>query len=219
MLPSTPHTVTLTTGITDEAGNALAQNFVSTFTTGTSGGGGTPGVYTTGSYSFSYTEIAFPPETGSFSVSGVALDPTGGFPASIDSVCGGSNISDPDTSIAFCYGAVKNPDGTADIAALVVTKTGSDITPGNYPVGLSPVALYIFAEGVENFELSPDFDPTSIESWLGAITADRTFLSVTGSITITTIDDTTFEGTFSGTMLAEAAIFTISNGTFSMSQL
>jgi hypothetical protein len=219
LLPSTQYTVTLTTGITDAAGNALAQNSVTTFTTGTSGGGGTPGVYTSGSYSFNFTEIAFPPETGSFSVTGSSLDPSGVFPTGITEACGGLNISGADTSIAFCYGARKNLDETVDVGVLVITKVGGDITPGSYPVGISPVVAFVYAEGVSDFVIPVDFDPTDVEAWAGAITAERTFISAPFStITVTAISDDSFQGTFAGTMATEGSIFTITNGTFSMSQ-
>ncbi len=190
-------------GCSDDKKNPVIDDFV-------------PDIYVSGFLSFDYLKIALPPEAGTFAIEGLTMPVNGQFPLNITEVCGGSHIPAQTESYAFCYGGRKNLDNTVDIMIIVLSKTGNAVTTGNYPVSLTQVNLYAYLEGVEDFELPDEFDPEQASSWIETLTANRIFVSTTGSITVDEITNSTFNGSFTGTMASATGIFTVSNGVFSM---
>ena len=93
-----------------------------------------PFIYTSGNISYSWSSLAIPPQSGTFSITGISLTETGIFPSNITQVCGGSVIPNENGGIAFCYAGELRQDSKVDIFFVIVTNSASPITSGSFTI-------------------------------------------------------------------------------------
>ncbi len=163
-------------------------------------------IYDEGSLSFHYAQWPWGSYEGDFSAEGALLDSLLWGSEQLES-CGGSLETNADTTFAWGYGAVYNADDTVDLAGLFVRSAG-ELAPGSYPVDVTDfMADFFYFDDISDFTIPEN--PDSITDWLGLVEAEHKFLGASGSITVAAVSDTSFAGSFSGTMLDPESLMVI----------
>ncbi len=132
---------------------------------------------------------------------------------------GGFEISQADTNILslLAYDIhVTDGDTLADIFAIII-QDSAEIAPGYYVVGVSD-------ESIKGFIWLQDVDPALVAGLidtsfnLDSLSAFNPFISLTGQIEITEIDENMVTGNFAGTMINTSMDFmVVADGLFSVS--
>ena len=172
-------------------------------------------VFTEGLLAFDYQQWPFGSYGGSFHAEGASLDSLIWGGGQLEAA-GGSIQVVQDSTIAWAYGAVYEADQTVDLGLLILRRPGA-LAPGVYPIDVTSfTAQFVFFDSMSGLTIPED--PTDIQAWLNALTAEHKFLGATGSITVSEVSDSSFVGTFSGRMLDPTSfmIITISGGVFAM---
>jgi hypothetical protein len=171
--------------------------------------------YGQGSVSFHYQQWPFGTYAGDFQADGHQFD--GPFiPGDFDQAVGGLCTSVQDTTTAFWYAAVLEPDQSVDLSMLWVRKPGAELTPGDYPVDvLGRTVLFAFIDGITDFTPPDDFGSFDPSAWLDSITCEHLFMAISGTVHLDHIGIRSFVGTFSGVASDTGLMFvSISSGTF-----
>jgi hypothetical protein len=124
-----------------------------------------------------------------------------------------------DSTAVVAYGAVLNPDGSTDMAAVVVRAEG-EIVPGSYAIDLTDLlAQALFLDDVQDFVLPGFQDPEALFAWFQELEAAHKFVGVSGTIVVDAVGPAVFSGTFSGTLtdLDGLLLVSVSGGTFAVS--
>jgi|GEM_PF-3017353 len=171
--------------------------------------------YDHGNLSFDYDQWPFGSINGTFSAAG-ALDMETGMPVDGVAGCGGAlEAALGDTVNALSAAVIVNDDGSLDVAIIFV-RFPNGPTPGTYGVDLTNfTAGYAWLDDVVDFQMP---EGTDYAAWLDALVAAYKFVSTSGSVTVSAVDNNGFTATFSG-MMADAAtitILTISAGQFAI---
>ena len=178
-------------------------------------GAQTPVLYDEGSYAFDYMQWPFGSYGGSFSAEGAMLDSLIWGDTQLEAV-GGALESLADTTTAWAYGAVYNPDDSVDISLLLLRSVG-ELAPGYYPIDITDfMATFVFFDDVADFTI-PD-DTSDIQAWLDGVVAAAMFFGSNGGITVSTVSETAFAGSFMGQMLDPDTftMITIDDGAFAL---
>ncbi len=164
--------------------------------------------YVAGATGFHYQQFPFGSYHGDFAAAGLPLDgPI--VPGEIFQTVGGFHITDSDTTTAFWYAAVAQPDTTVDLAVLWVRRPGT-LAAGSYaidPVGRT--VLFGWIDGISDF--TPPTDPADFDpaAWLNGLVCEHLFLAVSGTVQVGNVSALGWSGTFSG-LAADANLLMIS---------
>ncbi|MBN2171717.1 MAG: hypothetical protein JW819_10410 [Candidatus Krumholzibacteriota bacterium] len=165
------------------------------------------GNYLEGDLAFHYQQWPFGSYSGDFAAAGAVYDSLAWGATQFES-CGGRLEVVADTTVAWGYGAVLRPDETVDLAAVFIRSIGVP-QPGGHPVDtVDLMAGMLFFDGVANFSVPTD--PGDLMEWLASLDADHTFFGTTGTIYVSAVTDSSFTGTFSGTMTDPTSLMIIS---------
>jgi len=149
-------------------------------------------IYLFGETSFHYEQVWGPLE-GDFFAEG-AIDTTALLPSGVI----GIEYPDSTTTTLLNIAVVSTPDSTLDVFGYYITAEG-ELLPGSYNVP-SP-NLFFFIVGADSFVVPDNIDSLDITDLLDLIQADYKFISTTGSINLTTVEDGVRAGTFSGSAI------------------
>jgi hypothetical protein len=172
-------------------------------------------LFTQGRLAFDYQQWPFGSYSGSFDAEGASLDSLIWGEGQL-AAAGGSIQVVQDSTIAWAYGAVYAADQSVDLGLLFLRRAGA-LTPGVYPIDVTGfTAQFVFFDSMSGLTIPED--PTDIQAWLAALSAEHKFFGATGSITVSEVSDSSFVGSFSGRMLdpTSLTIISISAGVFAM---
>lgn len=173
--------------------------------------------YQGGTISFDYAEFPVGMYTGSFLSDGVIED-LASFPPDGTGASYGFTVQVPGREELLIVGGYENPDHTGDIA-FVFLNVPNTISPGiRFVDPISYSVLFGFIDDVSAFQAPADPYHTDLDGWIETIIADHKFLSMSGSVTISSIDAEAIVGTFSGLMARTTGgmLVSASSGTFSV---
>lgn len=173
--------------------------------------------YEGGTISFDYAEFPLGMYTGSFLSDGVVED-IDAFPPEGTGASYGFTAQVPGREELLIVGGYENPDHTGDIA-FVFLNVPNTIAPGiRFVDPISYSVLFGFIDDVSTFQAPTDPYHTDLDGWIETIIADHKFLSISGSVTISSIDEEGIVGTFSGLMARTTGgmLVSASSGTFSV---
>jgi hypothetical protein len=173
--------------------------------------------YQGGTISFDYTEFPVGLYAGSFLSDGV-VENLQSFPPDGTGASYGFTVQVPGRQELLIVGGYRNPNNTGDIA-FVFLNVPNTIAPGvRFVDPVSYSALFGFVDDVSGFQ--PPVDPfhTDLDGWIETIIAGHKFLSISGSVTISSIDADGVTGTFSGLMARTTGAMLVSaaNGSFAV---
>jgi hypothetical protein len=177
-------------------------------------------LYAGGAVSFTYRQTPFPIYSGVFAVEGEALLPDGGWtPGQTMAVGGGMGLITPDSVATAIYAIQDNGNDTYDVG-LTVLRSFGPLQPGNFPVNAQTgAALFLFIDDAATVALPDTLDAPTIIQWFQDLPAAHKFVSLSGSITVSTVSADTLAGTFTGTATDIDNIFlliNVSSGTFAL---
>jgi hypothetical protein len=177
-------------------------------------------LYAGGAVGFTYRQTPIPIYSGVFDVEGDALLPDGSWnPDQTEAVGGGMGLVTPDSVATAIYAIKHNTDDTYDVS-LTVLRTFGPLQPGTYPVSpQTGSALYVFIDDAVSVALPDTLDTPTIIQWFQDLPAAHKFVSVTGSITVSTASADTLAGTFLGTATDIDNVFflvAVTNGRFAL---
>lgn len=173
-------------------------------------------VYDQGSLSFDYDQWPFGSYNGSFSAEGAFLDSLLWGDTQLMAAGGRLEVKQ-DTTAAWAYGAIYNPDTSVDVSVLFVRGLGA-LTPGYHPIDLADfMTMYAYFDDVSEFTIPTD--STDIQVWLDSVVAAHKFFGSSGGIQVDAVNDSSFAGSFSGQMIdmGSLMIIAVSGGLFDMS--
>lgn len=170
--------------------------------------------YIGGAVDFHYQQFPFGAYRGDFSAVGLPLElPID--PELQPQAVGGLFTTGSDTTTAFWYAAVVQPDTTVDLAVLWVRRPGA-LPVGDYPVDvLGRTVLFGYVAGISDF--TPPADPLDFDpaAWLDGLVCEHLFLAVSGTVHIVQVGELGWSGTFSGLAADPSPLaVTISGGAF-----
>jgi hypothetical protein len=157
-------------------------------------------LYAGGALGFTYRQTPFPIYSGVFDVEGDALLPDGSWnPGQTEAVGGGMGMVTPDTVATALYALQDNGNDTYDVS-LAVLRTLGPLQPGTYPIDVQAgTALFIFIDDAVSVALPDTLDAAIIIQWFQDLPAAHKFVSISGSVSVSTVSADTLAGTFSGT--------------------
>lgn len=169
--------------------------------------------YDSGNLSFDYQQSPSGPFSGTYEVEG-EIDTTYVWPDTLEGVGAFVEVNNDTTEINLFAPRV-NPDTTLDVFAFHI-KTEGGFVPGTYSVSPDMSTLFGFVWKADSLIIPDNPDSLNIIDLISSIQAEYIFISITGSIVITEVTDSSFSGTFSGLALDSNAsmLITISNGIF-----
>ncbi len=177
-------------------------------------------LYAGGAVGFTYRQTPIPIYSGVFDVEGDALLPDGSWnPGQTEAVGGGMGMVTPDSVATAIYAIKDNGDATYDVG-LAFLRTFGPLQPGIYPINVQTgSALFVFIDDAAMVALPDTLDVPTIIQWFQDLPADHKFVSLSGSISVSTVSADTLAGTFSGTASDIDNVFfliSVTNGHFEL---
>jgi hypothetical protein len=156
-------------------------------------------LYAGGALGFTYRQTPIPIYSGVFAAEGDALLPDGSLPpGQTEAVGGGMGMVTPDSVATAIYAIKDNGNDTYDVG-LAVLRTFGPLQPGAYPINVQTgAALFIFIDDAASVALPDTLDAATIIQWFQDLPAAHKFVSLTGSISVSTVSADTLAGTFTG---------------------
>jgi hypothetical protein len=177
-------------------------------------------LYAGGALGFTYRQTPIPIYNGVFDVEGDALLPDGSWnPGQTEAVGGGMGLVTPDSVATALYALRDNGNDTYDVS-LAVVRTFGPLQAGVYPINVQTgTALFIFIDDAVSVALPDTLDTATIIQWFQDLPAAHKFVSVSGSISVSTVSADTLAGTFVGTASDIDNVFlliSVTNGHFQL---
>jgi hypothetical protein len=169
-------------------------------------------LYAGGAVGFTYRQTPFPIYSGEFAVAGDALLPDGGWnPGQTAAVGGGMGLVTADSVATVVYAIQDNGNDTYDVS-LTVVRTFGVLQPGTFSVDVQTgTALFVFIDDAATVALPDTLDAPSVIQWFQDLPAAHKFVSLSGTITVSTVSADTLAATFQGTAADIDNVFLLIN--------